>query len=75
MPGLLTELKSYFKTIVEAVNHKGTITIVDCLLSGLAIFSLKDPSLLQFDLDKQKSTITPNLTTRYGIKTIPSDTY
>ena len=75
MPGLLTELKSYFKTIAEPVNHKGTITIVDCLWSGLAIFSLKYPSLLQFDLDKRKSTIAPNLTTLYGIKTIPSDTY
>ena len=75
MPGLLTELKSYFRTIAEPVNHKGTITLVDCLWSGLAIFSLKYPSLLQFDLDKRKSTIAPNLTTRYGIKTIPSDTY
>ncbi len=73
MPGLLQELKSFFQSITEPVIRKSTIPLVDCLLSGLAIFSLKYPSLLQFD--KSRNDPAHNLKTLYGIKTIPSDTY
>ena len=44
-------------------------------MSGLAIFSLKYPSLLQFDKDKRIPTTAHNLKTLYDIDTIPSDTY
>jgi hypothetical protein len=75
MPGLLPELKSFFKTIKEPVVHKGVISLVDCLLSGLAIFSLKYPSRLQFDNSSRETAIAHNLKTLYGIKNIPYDTY
>lgn len=47
----------------------------DCILSGLAIFGLKCPSLLQFE--KKKATepmIRRNLRTLYRVKKAPSDT-
>ncbi|OAD23235.1 hypothetical protein THIOM_000938, partial [Candidatus Thiomargarita nelsonii] len=75
MPGLLQELKSFFQTIKEPVIRKGAISLVDCLLSGLAIFSLKYPSLLQFDKSRLDPVSAHNLKTLYRIGTIPSDTY
>ncbi len=76
MPGLLSEVKSYFKTIsVPVVKQKDSIPLSDCLMSGLAIFSLKYPSLLQFDKSKRDPTIEHNLKSLYGIGTIGSDTY
>ena len=47
----------------------------DCIMSGLAIFGFKCPSLLQFE--KQKSSeplIRRNLRTLYGVDKAPSDT-
>jgi hypothetical protein len=75
MSGVLPELKSFFKTIKELVVHKGVLSLVDCLLSGLAIFSLKYPSLLQFDNSSRETAIAHNLNTLYGIKNILGDTY
>ena len=47
----------------------------DCIMSGLAVFGFKFPSLLQFD---QQSSHVPmirrNLRTLYGVKKAPSDT-
>ena len=47
----------------------------DCIMSGLAIFGFKFPSLLQFE--KQKAAepwIRRNLRTLYGVDSAPSDT-
>ena len=47
----------------------------DCIMSGLAVFGFKMPSLLQFE--KAKSTepwIRRNLRTLYGVEKAPSDT-
>lgn len=51
------------------------IRLVDCLMSGLAVFGLKYPSLLKFDESKSESRIKRNLRTLYGIEQVPSDTY
>lgn len=54
------------------------ITDPDCLMSGLAIFSLKYPSLLQFEVDRVDPNLHclhHNLTSLYKIKNIPCDTY
>ena len=75
MPGLIGELKNYFKGIVEPIKNRGSISLIDCLLSGLAIFSLKYPSLLQFDTSKRDTTTAHNLKQLYQIETIPCDTY
>jgi hypothetical protein len=60
MPGLIEELKNYFKSIVEPVSNKGKISLSDCLLSGLAIFSLKYPSGL--NLIKANEKRRPHIT-------------
>ncbi|EDN69129.1 conserved hypothetical protein [Beggiatoa sp. PS] len=76
MPGLLGEVKSHFEKISNPiVKRKGSIPLSDCLMSGLAIFGLKYPSLLQFDEDKRDPLIEHNLKSLYSIDTIPSDTY
>lgn len=57
-------------------NRMDAISLSDCLMSGLAVFGLKYPSLLQFDkAHRLKETIKHNLHTLYKIKEIPSDTY
>lgn len=47
----------------------------DCIMSGLAVFGFKMPSLLQFEKDKTSEPILRrNLRTLYGVKDAPSDT-
>ena len=47
----------------------------NCLMSGLAIFGFKMPSLLQFEKKKvEDSLIRRNLKTLYGVDKAPSDT-
>ena len=55
-------------------KQKG-ISIVDSMLSGFAIFSLKYASLLQFNADNKDAVINHNLRNLYKIKQVPSDTY
>lgn len=76
--GLLTVVRTEFKKITpprELSTHKQGISFVDCLMSAFAMFSLKYPSLLQFDthhrLDPQ---VRHNLGTLYGIERVPCDT-
>jgi hypothetical protein len=76
MPKLLKEVKSSFQNISSPVERRErSISLTDCLLSGLAIFSLKYASLLQFDKDKRIPSKAHNLKRLYGIEVIPSDTY
>ena len=47
----------------------------DCLMSGLAVFGFKMPSLLQFEKEKSSEPwIRRNLRTLYGVEQAPSDT-
>lgn len=57
-------------------SKKYDIPTVDCLASALAMFSLKYPSLLQFDKDrtKEESALHHNLRTLYGVNKAPCDT-
>ena len=77
--GLLELAREEFKKINTQVLAKRTaksIELVDCLMSGLAIFSLKFPSLLQFEEQSKKvGLIKRNLKSLYQIDQIPSDTY
>jgi hypothetical protein len=50
------------------------ISRVDALMSGLAVFGLKYPSLLSFDNDRQTSRVRHNLETLYRVKHAPCDT-
>src|SRR5277367_517322 len=47
-----------------------SFTLADTLMAGLALFALKDPSLLAF----QHRTLDHNLRAVFGLQAIPSDT-
>jgi hypothetical protein len=57
------------------VCPKSRISWQDCIMSGLAIFGLKFPSLLQFEKDKTDPIIAKNLKSLYHVDYVPSDTY
>ena len=48
MPGLLSTVGKVFSTVPDPVVNRG-FTLRDCLMSGLAVYHLKSPSLLDFD--------------------------
>ena len=54
---------------------KSKISLTDHLMSGLAIFGLKFPSLLQYDRKRKDPEIEKNLKNLYHVQTPPSDTY
>lgn len=53
---------------------RSNISWQDCIMSGLAIFGLKFPSLLQFEKGKDESVIRRNLRNLYHVNEAPSDT-
>lgn len=69
---LFDTVRTGFGNIQDHRNGNGTIPLTDALMSGFALFSLKDPSLLAFD--ERRSTAPHNLKTIYGIGSIPCDT-
>ncbi|WPL12750.1 hypothetical protein [Thiorhodovibrio litoralis] len=71
--GLLRTARSVFGKIPD--EAASDIPLVDHLMSGLALFGLKYPSLLQFDQDRKDATKRANLRTLYGIERAPSDTW
>jgi len=77
--GLLHKTREIFDKVKESKKGKQgiqrEISIADCLMSALAMFKLKYPSLLQFDGDKNKPLIQQNLKNLFGLKKVPSDTY
>ncbi len=72
IPGLLSEARRCFETI--PVKPGCDIPLADHLMSGLALFGLKYPSLLQFDEECREETTRANLHALYGIERAPSDT-
>ncbi len=77
MPGLLTSVRQVFNTVPDPVNNRG-FTLTNCLMSGLAVFLLKCPSLLNFDQitrgPKAEPPVVRNLRTLFKIDKVPSDT-
>lgn len=74
IPGLLQEARLRFANVPDKKSNC-SIPLVDHLMSGLAVFGLKYPSLLQFDQDQNDEIIRANLQTLYGIDKAPCDTY
>ena len=75
VPGLLSIVWQAFAAIPES-KKRSQIPLVDQLMSGLAVFELKSPSLLQFDKDSREvETTRHNLRQLYGIEQAPCDTY
>lgn len=77
--GMLEKVRHAFSKIPEVPKDtrglKSKIPLVDCLMSGVALFGLKFPSLLQFDQGQNDEAIKHNLRTLYGIQKAPCDTY
>ncbi len=74
-PNLLNEAKNSFDLIPDNRQTRSQISLSDCLMSGLAIFGLKYPSLLQFEQGKVEESLACNLKNLYQINHSPSDTY
>ena len=76
---MLGKIRSAFAKIPEPLKDsrglKSKIPLSDCLMSGLALFGLKFPSLLQFDQGLNDDAIKHNLRTLYGVQNPPCDTY
>lgn len=53
---------------------QSSISWKDCMMSGLAVFGLKFPSLLKFEEEKLQPFTKHNLKKLYGIEYAPSDT-
>jgi hypothetical protein len=76
-PGLLDIIHRQFAEIPDTRNFAREIRIPlkDHLMAGLAVFSLKCPSLLYFDKKRSDSVIAKNLKDLYHVESPPSDTY
>ncbi len=77
--GLLNSVRKIFEKVKEpprgnqGIGQK--ISISDCLMSALAMFKLKYPSLLQFEEAKEDETIKQNLKNLFCLRHVPCDTY
>lgn len=68
-------LRRRFEGIVDSRNpNKLTISLCDALASGYAMFALKMPSVLCFDMARLDDMRKANLKSLFGIEDIPSDT-
>ena len=63
-------LRTGFADIADHRPGKPDIALTDALMSALAMFSLKSPSLLAFDQERTEG----NLQRVYGIERVPCDT-
>jgi len=70
---LFMDIRHEFEKIPEFRTGNIEISIRDALMSAFAMFSLKDPSLLQFDERRKEDAECQNLKSIYGIRNIPSD--
>lgn len=76
MPELLKLVRSSCESIPDPATRSVKFSIPDCIMSGIAMFELKYPSLLQFDQDSHNDDVLiHNLQTLFGVNKAPSDTY
>ena len=74
-PGLLNTVRRCFELIADHRQREPEIALVDALMSGLAVFSLKYPALLQFDQAySDEAIVRHNLKSLYGVERVPCDT-
>jgi hypothetical protein len=70
--GLFRRLRTGFEKVPDARSDRADISLGNALMSGFAMFSLKDPSLLAFDQRRQDPS--DNFRTIYHIGRVPCDT-
>lgn len=68
---LLALIRTGFEQVSDERAENVSISMPDALMSGLAVFSLKDPSLLAFEARKETDS---NLGSIFGIENAPGDT-
>ena len=68
---LFAMIRANFEQVTDRRAGNAKISMPDALMSGFAMFSLKDPSLLAFDA---RRTTDSNLGSIYGIEKVPGDT-
>ena len=73
IPGMLKQVRSALGKIVDTCQGS-EYKLIDVLMSGLAIFWLKYPSLLKFDEKRTEPKIRANLASLFGVKQAPCDT-
>jgi hypothetical protein len=73
-PGLLKAIRQSFAAIPDHRHERSEISLTDALMSGLAVFGLKYPSLLQFEQERNEALIRSNLQMLYGVDRAPCDT-
>lgn len=71
---LLGQARRAFEKIPDPRRYGQKIALPDILMSGLAVFGLKYPSLLKFDEQRNEPRIRANLKTLYGVEQVPCDT-
>jgi len=71
---LLTAVRTAFGAVPDHRGVAKVFTLVDSLMSGLAVFGLKYPSLLKFDEHNEEGIIKHNLKSLYGVEQTPCDT-
>lgn len=75
--GLIKRVYQNFTKITDPKQFSKTsnIPLIDCLMACFAVFSLKWPSLLQYEEEKKDPIVLKNLQNLYLLKKAPSDTY
>ena len=70
---LLKAIRGSFEQIEDPRRRPGSIALADALMSGVAMFALKFPSLLKFDEQRNEAVIRANLSKLYGVEHAPCD--
>ncbi len=70
--GLLNIVREGFEQTARVLEKQ---SVENCLMSGLAVFMLKSPSLLAFDEGRAEPIVQKNLETLFQISNVPCDTY
>jgi len=71
MDAMLKKLHQQFSDIQDHRSGQVDISLADALMSGFAVFSLKEPSLLSFE--ERRLEDAENLQRLFGIERVPSD--
>ena len=74
MEALIEAIRKHFAEVPDPRPRCNGVTVSDALLPALAMFSLKDVSLLQFEPRRMDPQEAENLKKVYGMQRIPSDT-
>ncbi len=69
---LFRTIRQSFQDVPDPRTGDPTITLPDVLMSGLAMFALKDPSMLAFDQRRQADE--KNLQMIFRMENVPCDT-